>query len=643
MSELLKNLNEQQLPVAKKFEGKFIVNAGAGSGKTSTIVTRTAYMIEQGINPGSILMFTFTRKAAMEMKERMIAKIGPQAKAVTICTYHAFSSMLLRRFAHLVGYDKNFTIADSDDTEKIIKDFCGKNSKLYDIAKTQIPDWKTHGITVDVARNDKTIQNDHFTIFLVYEKYQQKLRNDNMMDFGDLANYGLELISKYSEVQEYVWNKYTYVIADEFQDSGRKDWEYINWIIRGNGNLCAVMDNNQSIYAFRGADIDFLCESLIKDGFEQYVLEQNYRSTSTIVEASNSVVDNNPKIIDKKAFSEQEKGAPVFIKEVKSDKDEANYIVRGIKSLLRNGFEYKDIAILARTKKQFDLVEKAFLRNAIPYDLISGVQFCTRKEVKDLLCVLRLLLNECDEEALERIINIPKAGIGEATFNKLMVGESNNVLNKANSNLNDIKGKAYAGVKTFLFKWNELKAYSEENVLPGLIIRKYLELFDYQESHVQPVYGNTMERMVNVRELIRVADAFETIPEVLEATMSTSLDVEIDEEKNAVSMMTIHASKGLEFEAVFIIGGNESLFPHMFSYDEPHGIEEERRLWYVAMTRAKEMLMISYFNYCVIGGVPKRMQPSRFVKEIPSEYKVFKSYNSETPKVEKVNELNDVF
>jgi ATP-dependent DNA helicase, uvrD/REP family len=213
MSELLKNLNEQQLPVAKKFEGKFIVNAGAGSGKTSTIVTRTAYMIEQGINPGSILMFTFTRKAAMEMKERMIAKIGPQAKAVTICTYHAFSSMLLRRFAHLVGYDKNFTIADSEDTEKIIKDFCGKNSKLYDIAKTQIPDWKTHGITVDVARNNKTIQNDHFTVFLVYEKYQQKLRNDNMMDFGDLANYGLELISKYSEVQEYVWNKYVYITA----------------------------------------------------------------------------------------------------------------------------------------------------------------------------------------------------------------------------------------------------------------------------------------------------------------------------------------------------------------------------------------------------------------------------------------------
>ena len=306
-------------------------------------------MIEQGIDPANILMFTFTRKAALEMKERMIAKIGAIAKPVTVCTYHSFSSMLLRKFSYLIEYENNFTVCDADESEKIIKDICGSNIKLKDVAITMIGQWKTQGLTYTEAKQDKEIQANFTLAADVYEKYQRKLESENMMDFNDLTMLAARILNNYTEVQQYVWNKYKYVIVDEAQDSAVSNWYFINKIAEGNENLCMVMDNNQSIYAFRGAEIDFICKQIVEGGFDQYVLEQNYRSTSNIVDASNAVVDNNPMIIKKKAFSSQDPGKKIYVKQVNDQTAETEYVVRSIHAVIKNGLNYKDICILARS------------------------------------------------------------------------------------------------------------------------------------------------------------------------------------------------------------------------------------------------------------------------------------------------------
>ena len=647
MSKWLEGLNEQQLKVAKKIDGCFIVNSVAGSGKTATITARTAYMIEKGINPESILMFTFTRKAALEMKSRLVQKIGEQAKKVTICTYHSFSSMLLRRFSYLIGYDRNFTICDKDDANKIIKDLCPNNAKLADISREQISKWKSQGITYEDAANNKTIQNEFITVYKIYVQYQRKLEKNNSMDFDDLTLLGARILNQYSEVQEYVWNKYKYVIADEFQDSSTGNWNYIQDIIKGNNNFCAVMDNNQSIYGFRGADVDFICKEIVRLNYEQYALERNYRSTTTVVDASNAVVNNNPQIIKKNCFSKQEKGNKIYVRQLQNNMREADFVVRSVLTMKKNGLNFKDMCILSRTKKQFNVIEKAFIKNSIPYNLISGTPFCNRIEIKDILCVLRLLLNNRDEEALERIINIPKAGIGEATFNKLMIDcGKEDVIEKMEFNLKLIKGKASKGVKSFIKKFKELKVFAEENVLPSLIINKYIELFDYV-NYLRDTYDNGVDRYCHVSEFSRIANEFDTIEELLESTLGfDEEEVETEElNKDGVQMMTIHASKGLEFEAVIIVGGNESLFPHIRSLSRIQDIEEERRLWYVAMTRAKKALMICYYNDLFINGTAKRLQPSRFVNEIPEEFKqtvLLENIKQNVKPITKVN-INEVF
>ena len=654
MSKLLEGLNEQQLPVAKRIEGKFIVNAGAGSGKTSTIVTRTAYMIEQGIDPANILMFTFTRKAALEMKERMISKIGAIAKPVTVCTYHSFSSMLLRKFSYLIGYENNFTVCDADESEKIIKDICGSNIKLKDVAITMIGQWKTQGLTYTEAKQDKEIQANFTLAADVYEKYQHKLESENMMDFNDLTMLAARILNNYTEVQQYVWNKYKYVIVDEAQDSAVSNWYFINKIAEGNENLCMVMDNNQSIYAFRGAEIDFICKQIVDGGFDQYVLEQNYRSTSNIVNASNAVVDNNPAIIKKEAFSKQDAGTKIYVKQVNDQTAESEYVVRSIHAAVKGGLNYKDICILARTKRQFEIFEKTFLKCAIPYTLVSGLPFCNRKEIKDILAVLRLLLNNKDEEALKRIINIPKCGIGDASFNKLMLecGESS-VIEKAKKNVMLLKGKAKKGAEIFLKKFDKIVKFAQENIEPALIIEYYLNEFDYKNYLIESyrseedkekndedkTQNEAWTRQKNVDELIRIAEEYDCVSDLLESTLGFDEESVEDEERDAVSLMTIHASKGLEFDMVFIVGGNEGLFPHQNSLNDIAQIQEERRLWYVAMTRAKSILSISYFNLFKQFGQTKVLKGSRFIEEIPSEFKKESLMESKKVKVENIDNL----
>lgn len=655
MSKLLEGLNKQQLPVAKRIDGKFIVNSSAGSGKTTVIVTRTAYMIEQGIDPANILMFTFTRKAALEMKERMIKKIGAIAKPVTVCTYHSFSSMLLRKFSYLIGYENNFTVCDADESEKIIKDICGTNTKLKDIAITMINKWKSDGITYTEAKQNKEIQSSFALASDVYEQYQRKLESENMMDFNDLTMLAARILNNYSEVQQYVWGKYKYVCVDEAQDSSIENWNYINKIIEGNGNLCMVMDNNQSIYAFRGADVDFVCKQIVDGGFDQYVLEQNYRSTSNIVNASNAVVDNNPMIIKKEAFSEQAPGTKIYVKQINDQTAESEYIVRSIHAAVKKGLDYKDICVLARTKRQFELIEKTFLKCAIPYSLISGLPFYNRKEIKDILAVLRLLLNNKDEEALKRIINIPKSGIGDASFNKLMIecGETS-VIEKAKKNLKLLKGKAYKGANNFLKKFDKVIKFAEENVEPALIIQYYVNEFEYKEfltesyrseedkekNDEDKTQNEASTRFNNVRELVRIAEEYSNISELLESTLGFDEEsVSEDEINNTVSLMTIHASKGLEFDMVFIVGGNEGIFPHQNCLGDIKQIQEERRLWYVAMTRAKSVLSISYFNLYKQFGQTKVLKASRFINEIPSEFKKESLMEVKKNKVEDMNNL----
>lgn len=626
----LDSLNPQQFEVAKIIKGKRIVNAAAGSGKTSTVVSNVRYTIDSGVDPGNILMFTFTRKAALEMKERLKKAIGPLVKKVTIGTYHSFACTIIRRFISLTPYASNFTIISPDDMLIIVKEISGVKDDIANLDFLRfIEEVKSNFLSPDELLRHEEYKNKTKNI-IIYREYQRRLVSENTMDFNDLL-FQLHILMKDQGVLDYLHSRYKYIWVDEMQDSSRKDLELIFNLMGNNENVCGVMDNNQSIYKFRGAEIDKVILMLKKNNFKEYQLERNYRSTQTIVNASNSVIDKNPMLIKKNAYSAGEIGTKVQIKQLFGQQEESEFILKTILSLQQKNVALHEIAILARTKGELSRIEKLFLSNSIPHTLYSGLAFMERAEIKNILSFLRFLYNPKDETAFARIVNIPRSRIGEKSVAKILALKDNgdyvDIVDCVRKNLNSFKDATKNGLQTFLERFDLLKLYAEKNVLPAAIIDKYIEVFKYKDF-IKTEYKEIEDwsfRLNNVTVFEGIASNYYTLEEFLTGIIEAIPSSEKLEDAG-VTLMTVHASKGLEFRVVLIMGASEGLFPHAMSMDTIEDIHEERRLWYVAMTRAKELLLITSPKTSISAGTIKFHNVSRFVNEIDSKYKLFYPY-----------------
>ena len=614
---MLENLNEMQKKAVTHKDGPLLILAGAGSGKTKVLTTRIAYLIkEEGVNPENILAITFTNKAAGEMKERIEKLIGKTNLQAS--TFHSFGVKILRENYDKLGYKNNFVIMDSDDSltlvKKIIKDL-GYDPKRFNpyMIRNKISSNKAEFVMPEEYKKFVHSEEDDI-IYKVYKKYQEILFKNNSVDFDDLLILPLKLFRENPEVLDYYQEKYRYILIDEYQDTNHAQYLIVKSLAKKYRNIACVGDNDQSIYMFRGANYKNIL-NFEKDypDAEIIMLEQNYRSTKTILNAANSVIKNNNFRKDKNLWSDKEEGEKISFYKAYDEVDEVFYIIRKIKELISSGASYKDIAILYRTNAQSRVFEQELLKQNLPFRIIGSFYFYSRKEIKDLLAYLRLIHNSDDDISLMRCINTPKRGIGPKTISE--IEESATFYNT--SMFEAIKdGKALEFKKIILELKEDLNNCSLtefiEKVLDKTGMRKALKEEKSLEADI---------RLENLEEFKSVTKNFEERVGVIsleEFLLEVSLVSDIEEYKddpNRVTLMTVHAVKGLEFPYVFIAGLEEGIFPHKNSYS-PDELEEERRLMYVAITRAMKKLWITSAKKRMIYGQESPSILSRFVKEI---------------------------
>lgn len=634
ISEILSPLTEEQKAAVQDYNGRIFLNAAPGSGKTACIVARTEYMIANGVRPESILLFTLTKKAAEEMRSRLEKKIGTVAEHMTICTYHSFCARLLRKYADLVGWTKDFSIYDENDKKeifnKIVKDDQFLN--VYDIMNI-ISHWKSNMISPDMATK-KAKTGKYAKCAIYYKEYMKALRQCNAFDFDDLLYFGFKLIHDYDSVLKDVANQYKYVLSDESQDSSVKDSEFILLLSSINGNLTLIADTDQSIYGFRGADINNFSNVILKYNFKIYNLTRNFRSTKTIVDAAHSLILKNNAPIEKDTYSKNETGDKIYFYELQDTNSEAKFATQVVKFMHEEKqIPYSEIAILCRMNYQTRLVEDTFLANSIPYSISSGVSFYSRQEIKDIVAYLRMAVNPSDLEAFERSVQVPKRGIAKGTIQKIednlfQMSESCDKMITVKSFCDEFKShfnkKIQAGLQEYWTIIDELKQHIDQGLYPEDIISWLLDRIRYNkylhDTEKEPEEYES--RYQNVQELVRIASAYISFDDFMENiflnTDAPDKNKETTNEK--VNIMTMHASKGLEFKVVIIIGANEGTCPSRRSLDDSESIKEERRLFYVAMTRAKENLFILRPKTVYNGRSVNFCQKSRFVSEISAEY-----------------------
>lgn len=617
-------LNSEQKKAVTTTEGPLLVLAGAGSGKTRVLTTRIAYLIEElGINPENILAITFTNKAAKEMKERILTMLGPIAYKIQISTFHSFGLYLLKRHYSLLGYNHNFTILDSDDALTIIKKIIKEmnlDPKEYNpkAVRNKISGAKNE--LLDAEDYSKYANSSYEEVIVdIYRKYEKKLKSNNSFDFDDLLMMPLKLFRDYPNILKEYQEQYQYILVDEYQDTNEAQYIMVKMLAAKYKNICVVGDESQAIYSWRGANYKNIL-NFEKDykNAKTILLEENYRSTKTILNAANDIIKNNKERKDKKLWTNNEEGIKIKYHRCYDEKDEANYIKDEIKKLITSGINKSDIAILYRTNAQSRNLEEAMLRENIPYKVIGSFYFYNRREIKDLIAYLKLLYNSNDDVNLLRIINVPKRGIGLKTIENLT---SKAMLN--NCSIYDIIDSG----KELQFKniIEELKQAKDVVTLTELIDL----IIDKTGIKEELISENTLEaevRLENLEEFKSITRNFEeasglvSLEEFLE---EISLVSDIEEHKNnsdVVTLMTIHSAKGLEFNNVFITGMEEGIFPHTNSFNEISGIEEERRLCYVAVTRAKQKLYIVNARKRMLFGQENYNPPSRFISEIGEEY-----------------------
>ena len=633
----LVNLNPQQQAAVEQINGPMLILAGAGSGKTKVLTCRIAHLLELGVPPYKILAITFTNKAAKEMRSRVDAMVGPAAKDVWLYTFHAFCARFLRSEIDVLGTHKsNFAIYDAADQKSLLKSIL----KEMNLDEKRFPPAALQN-AISNAKNQmqnaaafSRLAGDFFEqkAAEVYVQYEKRLLANNAMDFDDLLMLTVKILEKFPEIREKYRQRFSYIMIDEYQDTNRTQYLLTRYLAGDDGNLCVVGDADQSIYGWRGADIrnildfeqDYPKASLLK-------LEQNYRSTSVILDAANAVIENNTGRKPKKLWTKNPVGAAITYYNATDERDEARFVVEQAQMLIRSGrYSYGDMAVLYRVNTQSRVFEEMLIKSGISYSMVGGVKFYDRKEIRDVIAYLKLLYNPYDTLSLLRIINVPKRGIGQTTVNKLQ-----DHANAGGVSLFEVITNAAAvpGLSPrFIGKLEEMSSVlfdliAEVDTVPvEQLIDDVMHRTGYLEELVAERTPQSESRAENLRELISVAQDFlkdegeeKTLARFLEhvALVSDIDDARLDSDK--FTLMTLHSAKGLEFPVVFLAGMEEGLFPHSRSWMDDEEMEEERRLCYVGITRAKQLLYLTSAASRTIYGRTEASEPSRFLEEIPDK------------------------
>lgn len=648
MEAIRKDLNEAQQEAVTNHKGPALVIAGAGSGKTRVLTYRIAYLLSMGVSPSRILALTFTNKAANEMKERIAAMVSADlARNLWMGTFHSLFARMLRREAEVLGFPSNFTIYDTIDSRSLVKTIVRElnlDEKIYKPAEVfgRISAAKNNLVTPDVYLGSGEFQvRDQISrrprLGEVYDRYVKRCKHFGAMDFDDLLLQTNLLFRDHPAVLDKYREAFDYVLVDEYQDTNYSQYLIVKKLSELHRNLCVVGDDAQSIYSFRGARIENMLN--FKNDYPDYrifKLEQNYRSTQTIVKAANSVIKRNRGQISKEVFSKNENGEPIRVVKAKDDREEGYLVAGHISDLrFREQLEHKDFAILYRTNAQSRIFEESLRRMNIPYKVYGSLSFYQRKEIKDLLAYFRITVNPRDDESLKRIINYPMRGIGKTTVDKLNgyaekldshiwdvlthLDQVNLGFNKGT--LNKLQGFTRM-IKSFRQRLPEMEAFD----LAYTIASETGIIRDLQSDKTP----ENVSRFENIEELLNGIKVFTDDPEregdmnlgnyLQEVTLMTDADQEKEEDKNRVTIMTIHSAKGLEFKHLIIAGVEEELFPSQMSIDNPKDLEEERRLFYVALTRAEKSAIITYAALRYKWGIQNACSPSRFIKEIDDKY-----------------------
>lgn len=617
----LDTLNEEQKNAVMHRDGPCLVVAGAGSGKTKVLTTRIAYLIDTGIYSGNILAITFTNKAAKEMKER-ISKLVHENYAF-VGTFHSFGLRIIKENWEALGLAKNFTILDSDDVTGVIKKIL--KDLGYDIKEISPAYIKNR---ISFIKNEMMSDSEVTKYFLsdvekiaakVYFEYEKILRKNNTVDFDDLLKLPVDLFLKNPDILEHYQDKYKYILIDEYQDTNEVQYKLVKLLGMKNQNVFVVGDQNQAIYGFRQANYKNIVnfERDYKDA-KVYVLNQNYRSTTTILNAANSVIKNNVEKKDVNLFSELGEGVKVKYLRSNDGIQEANVVVNEIKNLLDMGYKKQDIAIFYRTNAQSRVYEEAMIKNNFPYKVVGSFYFYKRKEIKDLISYLRLIVNHDDNIALKRVINEPKRGIGLKTIENLEMEADSLGISMYNA-ITSGKENDFKNIIENLTKISADLSLTE-------LIDKVLELSGIKEFYEKEKTLESELRIENLMEFRSITENYQNVTgsvNLNDFLDEISLIADIEEHKDegdAITLMTFHSAKGLEFKVVFMVGMEEGIMPHMNSFNEENGIEEERRLCYVGITRAKERLYLTNAKMRMLYGKESVNPPSRFISEIKEEY-----------------------
>ncbi len=633
MNELLDGLNDKQYEAVVNCDGPCLVIAGAGSGKTKVLTHKIAYLIkEKNVKPWNILAITFTNKAANEMKQRVETLVGEVAKDMWLGTFHSICVRILRRYIDRIGFESSFAIFDTQDQRTVVKD-CLKQLQIDDKLFTdravlsEISNAKNEMLEPSTYRVRANGDFRKEKIADIYDLYQKKLKENNALDFDDIINYTIKILTENPDVLEYYGEKFKYVLVDEYQDTNKAQFMLISLIAARYGNITVVGDNDQGIYSFRGADISNIL-NFEKDfpGTKIIKLEQNYRCTGNILNIANAVIKNNEVKYDKKLWTENEEGALPIVNSANDEYDEARYIVEQIEHLRREEYyKYSDFTILYRMNTQSRAIEEILVRESIPYKIIGGLKFYERKEIKDIIAYLRLINNTNDNLSLRRIINEPKRGIGKTSLDNIEQLATQN----GKSMYEIIKNaeqygltRVYANSREFIQTIEELKQ-EKENIKISELIKETLNKTGYTKALENENTVEAENRIENLEEFLTVAIEFEeqsaenTLNDFLEnITLASDID-SMEDEEDSVTLMTLHSAKGLEFPVVFLVGLEEGIFPGTRSLGEPKELEEERRLCYVGITRAKNNLYLTCAKRRTIFGSTSCNQVSRFVREIP--------------------------
>ena len=641
--DYLAGLNPQQRAAVENTQGPAMIVAGAGSGKTRVITYRVAHLIEKGVDPFNILVLTFTNKASKDMRERIMKVVGPEAKNIWMGTFHSVFSKILRVEAEKIGYPSNFTIYDTDDSKSLIRSILKEmqlDDKLYNAnfvygrissAKNNLVSYSEYLQSAEIQAED--VSNKRPMMGSIYETYTKRCFKAGAMDFDDLLFKTNVLLKNHPDVLNKYQQKFKYLMVDEYQDTNFSQYTIVKKLAAAYQNICVVGDDAQSIYAFRGANIQNIL-NFERDypELQVYKLEQNYRSTQNIVEVANSIIANNKNQLEKNVFSDNEAGDRIKVQRAFTDNEEGKLVAEAIiQDRSTNGLKFHDFAILYRTNAQSRAMEEGLRKLNVPYKIYGGLSFYQRKEIKDLIAYFRLTFNPSDEEAIKRVINYPRRGLGDTTVEKIIVAADKHditmwqvvcnpqqyIEGRIANQLNDFAML----IQSFSAEAKKLDAYETAlYIAQHSGILKELHTDDSIEGRSR--YENIQELLNGVKEFAEREDIEDRSLAIFmqDIALLTNDDRQDEKDKDTVSLMTIHSAKGLEFKNVFVVGLEENLFPSQMSLNSRTDLEEERRLFYVAVTRAEKKLTLTYATSRYRWGTLTNCEPSRFINEINSRY-----------------------